>query len=76
MKIKRWQLHVGYQVALAIVFIIVLALQGCATYTCSYYSKHVRQMELCVDSPDCTFTDAEFRNYKKAVMIRDANCPR
>ena len=73
MKIKRWQLHVGYQVVLAIVFIIVIALQGCGT-ECDYFTRYVERFDRCVESPKCTFTFDEFYDYNVAVMRRDAVC--
>ena len=58
---------------LFIVFIIVIALQGCGR-ECGYYSRYVERFDKCIDSPKCTFTFDEFYDYNVAVMRRDAAC--
>ncbi len=57
------------------VFIIVSVLASCDLQTCSWYTGYVERLERCVESPDCTFTYAEFNDYRIAQMRRDANCP-
>jgi hypothetical protein len=59
---------------LFIAFIIVMALASCDLQTCGYYTSYVERLERCVESPACTFTNAEFYEYNAAVMRRDANC--
>jgi Tfp pilus assembly protein PilE len=76
---RRW-INSGWHVIalpawyLLIVFIIVSVLASCDLQTCGYYTNYVARLEKCVESPACTFTNAEFYEYNAAVMRRDANC--
>ncbi len=72
---RYWPWHVIASPAyyLFIVFIIVIALQGCGT-ECSYFTRYVERFDRCVESPKCTFTFDEFYDYNVAVMRRDAVC--
>ncbi|KKL53245.1 hypothetical protein LCGC14_2277360 [marine sediment metagenome] len=72
---RYWSWHVIASPAyyLLIVFIIVIALQGCGR-ECNFYSDYVERFDKCIESPDCMFTIAEFYDYNVAVMRRDAAC--